>query len=132
MRHTFEYEEYGSLLTLRGSFNVHEIIHLHENIYSHPNIDKSCYFIVDATDALVGKETLDVPLVVPESDRAFASYKPEMHALFISTNSEFINLYRQYKDHLDDTGWTFNLFDTLDEARIYQKSVFSIKRQEKA
>ncbi|MEH6631287.1 MAG: hypothetical protein V7776_10690 [Halopseudomonas aestusnigri] len=123
MNHSFEYEEFGTLITLMGSFNVEDIMDLHKNIYNHPKPDGSSYFIIDATKMTIVEEAQEVPLVIPFADRVFASYKPHMHAIFVSTDDDFITLYKTYRDNLASTDWIFKLFDTLVDARAYQASI---------
>ncbi|WP_419904744.1 hypothetical protein [Kiloniella sp.] len=123
MNHSFEYEEFGTLITLRGSFNVEDIMGLHKNIYNHPKPDGSRYFIIDATKMAIVDETHEVPFVVPFSDRVYATYKPHMHVIFVSTDDDFIALYKNYRDNLASTDWIFKLFDTLEDARVYQNYI---------
>ncbi len=123
MNHSFEYEEFGTLIMLRGKFNVEDIMGLHKNIYNHPKPDESCYFIIDATKMTIVEETHEVPLVIPFADRVFATYKPHMHAIFVSIDDDFIALYKTYRDNLASTDWIFKLFDTLEDARAYQTSI---------
>ncbi len=116
------WEEEGVYVRWSGLSDADESIKLNGDIYGCKHFDTIKYIISDTLDAeLPNFSEIDIRIIAKLDEQA-SRWNPNLKVAHISNNPEFVQLIKSYENKMDDSGWTFGVFDNLEDARKWVDS----------
>ncbi len=116
------WEEEGVYVRWSGLSNAEESIKLNGEIYGYKYFDTIKYIISDTLDAEIPNFSEIDLRIIAKLDEQASKWNPDLKIAHISNNPEFVQLIKSYENKMDDSGWTFMVFDNLEDARKWVDS----------
>lgn len=116
------WEEKGAYIKWSGLITADENIRVNGEIYGCKNFDTIKYLISDILDAELPDFTDTNLRVIAKLDEQASKWNPNLKIAHVSNNPESVQLIKSYENKMDDSEWTFMVFDNLEDAREWVDS----------
>lgn len=123
MPYKINWEKNGVYIKWDGIITVEDNIKSNGEMYGKSIFDNIDYQIADFLDADFSYFNEKEASVIGKLELKASTWNKNIKVAHITKNTDVIKLIKNYESQMEDSGWEFMIFDTIEKARIWVNSL---------